>query len=93
MREPGYFTNDMSLQKRVIFLQQNIAPTFTKYVKAKYWFASGYGYEVIKNQIHSTTSFEAFIIQSFYKIDQDVFSYSLVQNKGAMVIVPSFITK
>ena len=66
MREPGYFTNDMSLQKRVIFLQQNIAPTFTKYVKAKYWFASGYSYEIIKNQIHSTTSFEAFIIQSFY---------------------------
>ena len=67
MREPGYFTNDMSLQKRVIFLLQNIAPTFTKYVNAKYWFALGY--EIIKNQIHSTTSFEAFIIQSFYKID------------------------
>ena len=83
----------MSLQKRVIFLQQNIAPTLTKYVKAKYWFASGYSYEIIKNQIHATTSFEAFIIQSFYEIVQDAFSHSWLQNNGAMVILPSFITK
>ena len=70
-------------KKREIFLQQNIAPTFTKYVKAKYWFASGN--EISKDLTKSTQP---------HLLRHLLFNHFIMYNiEIVLFLLPSFIAK